>query len=428
MELKLNKMDMKMMTKNLMVFFLAIASVLLLVGTVSALDELANITKIEVDDIGTAAGNDEVSVIAGDTTSVEVYFTALEDASDVRMEVEIDGEKVDVSKKIGPMDLEEGKKYRKVLNLKLPYELKDEVSDDLTLEIKIWNSDYKTELDEDVTLRVQRPSYNAAVMSIESKDSVSAGETILIDAVIKNVGYNYLDDLYVTVEIPETGLKRTTYVGDVVAVECCDDEDECCDEDEEDTVSARFTLEVPYDINPGVYSLQVEARNSDLQVSAAKNLVVENDFASGNLIASTLKRNFDVGETAEYEMVVVNPTDKLKVYRVVVESPEALDLSLRNSVVAVPAGSSKTVKMEASSEESGEYQFTANLFSGEKLMSTVDLNAGVNKNGDSDTSIDNPIVILTIVLAVVFLVLLVVLIVLLGRKPERTEDFGESYY
>lgn len=421
-----------MMTKNLMVFFLAIASVLLLVGTVSALDEVADITKIEVNDIETAAGNDEVSVIAGETTSVEVYFTALEDASDVRIEVEIDGQKIDVSKKIGPMDLEEGQKYRRVLNLKLPYELKDEVSDDLTLDMKIWNSDYRTELDEEILLRVQRPSYNAAVMSIESKDNVVAGETLLIDAVIKNVGYNYLDDLYVTAKIPETGLERTTYVGDVVAVECCDDdgeaEDECCDEDEEDTVSARFTLEVPYDIEPGVYSLQVEARNSDLQVSAGKNLVVENDFASGNLIASTLKRNFDVGETAEYEMVVVNPTDKLKVYRIVVDSPEALDLSLRNSVVAVPAGSSKTVTMEANSEESGEYQFTASLFSGDELMSTVDLNAGVSEDGNSTTSINNPVVILTIVLAVVFLVLLVVLIVLLGRKPERTEDFGESYY
>ena len=40
----------------------------------------------------------------------------------------------------------------------------------------------------------------------------------------------------------------------------------------------------------------------------------------------------------------------------------------------------------------------------------------------------SPIVILTIILAIIFLVLLVVLIVLVTKKPEKAEEFGESYY
>jgi preprotein translocase subunit SecG len=40
----------------------------------------------------------------------------------------------------------------------------------------------------------------------------------------------------------------------------------------------------------------------------------------------------------------------------------------------------------------------------------------------------NPIVVLTVVLAIIFLVLLVVLIVLIGRKPQKSEEYGESYY
>ncbi len=45
-----------------------------------------------------------------------------------------------------------------------------------------------------------------------------------------------------------------------------------------------------------------------------------------------------------------------------------------------------------------------------------------------DASVTSPIVVLTIILAIVFLVLLVVLIVLIGKKPEKVEEFGESYY
>ena len=50
-----------------------------------------------------------------------------------------------------------------------------------------------------------------------------------------------------------------------------------------------------------------------------------------------------------------------------------------------------------------------------------------NVEGKAATA-GNAAVVLTIILAIIFIVLLIVLIVLLTRKPEKTEDFGESYY
>lgn len=409
-----------MKTKNLMVFFLAIVSILLVAGTASA-EELADIDRVKVDGVSNPVDKD-ISVVAGETVNTEVYFTALEDASDVRIEAEVNGHKIDISEKIGPMDLEEGKSYRESLNLRIPYELQDEVSDDLRLELKIWNSEHETEY-EDVSLRVQRPSYNAAVMSIETEDNVAAGDVVDVTSVIKNIGYNYLNDVYVTIKIPELDYEKEKYVGDIVATEC---DERNCDEDAKDTASTRTTFDVPYEAEPGTYNLEVEVRNPDLQVDSTKELVIDNEFASGNLIASSLKKSFNVGETADYELVVANPTDKLKVYRLITDEPQELDLSLRNSAVAVPAGSSKTINLEASSEESGEYEFDVDLLSDEEVMNTVTMKANVE--GEETTQFASPVVVLTIVLAVVFLVLLIVLIVLLGKKPERTEDFGESYY
>ena len=41
-------------------------------------------------------------------------------------------------------DVIAGKTYKKTLSVRVPFELKDEVSEDVTLNVKIWNGEYKT--------------------------------------------------------------------------------------------------------------------------------------------------------------------------------------------------------------------------------------------------------------------------------------------
>ncbi|MAG11041.1 hypothetical protein CMI44_01900 [Candidatus Pacearchaeota archaeon] len=407
-------------TKNILVFFLALASVLLSLTVVSAA-EIADVYSVEVN--GIPALSDEASVTAGETVTVKVYFDALENASDVDIRAEIEGDKVDVEEKDGPFTIESGFSYRKTLTLDVPYELENEVSDDTSLVIKIWNNDHKTE--ETMILRVQRPTYNAEIMSISLRSqTVEAGDTMPIDVVVKNIGYNNLDDLFVTAQIKDLNVKSTIYFGDIVSFECFDEDDEPCDEDDEDISRGKFFLKIPYDAVSGIYTLEVEAENNDLAVIERKQIVVENDFSAGNAIVASMTQNIAVGQDAEYEVLVVNPTNKLKVYRIVPESSNQLSASTSQAVVAVPAGSSKAVMIKARADAEGIHNFNVNVFSGEELVSTVVLSANV-----SGTSFTAPVVVLTIVLAIVFLVLLVVLIILLGKKPEKEqEEFGESYY
>lgn len=411
-----------MYTKNLMVFFLTIASVLILVTTISAATtNLATIDKVEINGIEDT-GNEDIAVEAGDIISIRVTFIANESASDVKLKVEIEGTKVDVSDRTAPFDVEDGERYSKTLKLRVPYELKDEVSDDLALNIKIWNGDYKTEHPE-ITLRVQRPSYNADIMFIDASQNVEAGELYPVDVVLKNIGYNYLDDLYVTAKISALGIERTSYFGDLVALECTNDDGEySCDESDEDSVRGRFYLKIPYDAEAGIYTLEVQVTNEDLTVSEVKQIVINNDFAN-NVIVSSNRETVSANEDAKFELLLVNPTNKLKVYRVVVGSSSGLSTNVENPVVAVPAGSSRTATITASAKSEGEYDFDVSVFSGEKLVSTSTMTANVEGR-----SLASPIVILTIILAIIFIVLLVVLIVLLGKKPEKQEEFGESYY
>jgi hypothetical protein len=403
-----------MNTKRLLVSLCTFAIALFLVATVSATSNIANdgSTSIEVDGMNIAS---HPSVIAGETVNVKVTFTANVSATDVRVKVELEGDKVNEYVVSTSFDVEAGHSYQKILTVKVPFELKDVQSADLDLNVKIWNGDNKNEYSD--TLRVQRPSYNPVVKSISVSQTVVAGKTLPVDFVLKNMGYNDLEDVYVTVSIPELGVKKTAYFGDLVYQKTCTED---CEED--DTVSGRLYVEVPYSAKAGTYDLEVEVTNDDVTSTFAKQVAIENDFTN-NVIVSTSSKTVAVGENAEFTLLLVNPTDSLKIYKVVTGSSSEVTSSTDDAVVAVPAGSSKTVTVTAKAESAGEYKFDVNVFTGEKLTDTVTFSLKAEAK-----SVSNPIVVLTVVLAIIFLVLLIVLIVLLGKKPRKTEEFGESYY
>lgn len=403
------------MEKNPMIFSLvAIASVLIFVATVSA-GPLASNVEVEVEGIDPYSNT--VAVTAGERVLIEVEFDALEDDTEVTVEAELEGEKIDVDAITTPFVVEQGTRHTKLLILTVPYELKDNVSDTLDLNIEIDGEDHKTELAQ-VSLRVQRPSYNADIKSISVSQTAEAGENLPVDIVLKNRGYNDLDDLFVTATIVELGVEKTAYFGDLVAIEVDSDDDD----DDKDTVSGRIYLEVPFDAEAGVYTVEVAVSNEDTDGTAMKQIVIENDFAN-SVIATSSSKTVAAGESAVYDLLIVNPTDKLRVYRVVTESSADIASSTESAVVAIPAGSSKAVKVSATANTDGAYNFNVNIFSGENVAETVTLTLNVQGKSAS-----NPVVLLTVILAIVFLVLLVVLVVLLGKKPSNSEEFGESYY
>ncbi len=403
-----------MNAKKLLVSFLAVMSMLLFVVTVSAATELVTVNSVKVDGISMTSGSTDISVIAGETIAIEVFFESLEDASDVRIEAQLKGSKIDAEIENFVGDLENGKRYREVLSLRVPYELKDEVSDNLLLNIEIFNGDFKTELDDnfgEITLRVQRPAYNAAVMLIQTKNTINSGEFMAIDVVLKNIGYNDLDDTYVTVGIPALGLEKTSFFGDIIAVECDDDFSNLanfgvdferkCNEDNDDTIRGRIHLEVPFDAETGIYTIEVEAKNDDLNVIQTKQIFIENEVPQ-----TVIKSGND--------LIILNPTNVVKVYTVIADSRATVS----NSVVVVPAGSSRTVTVETQTSET----FSVNVLSGDKIIGTVEF-SGIQNDSTPDS-----IVVLIVVLAIIFLVLIIVLLVLLTRKPEKEEEFSESYY
>lgn len=418
-----------MNTKNLMVFFLAIVGALFVVSTVSAADPLASINSVKFDGVYTA-----YTATAGDSVSVEVRFNALENAEDVRVKAELEGKDIDVEAKTSKFVVEADGNYKKTLVLDIPNDVEDKLSEDATLTITIENGDFETEAEYDV--RIQRPSYEADVKMISVDSEVNAGDKVSVDLTLKNTGYGDLDDLYVTVGIPALGVSRTAYLGDLIAVECDEDAtalknygvdiDRKCDEDDEDTLRGVVYLSVPYEAMSGLYTLEVTVENDDMSDTSAKQIFINNDFSAGNVIVASAAKTGAVGADVTYSLHIANPTDSLKFYRVVPESTGDVSTKVDSAVVGVPAGTSKVVTVTANAGSAGEHTFNVNVLEGEKLVSATQLSLATD--GSKITSVSNPVVVLTVVLAIIFVVLLIVLIVLLGKKPEKTEDFGESYY
>lgn len=425
-----------MENKKLIVSLMTIVSLLLVATLISATsDELATNVFVSVDKIN--PDNRAVAVIAGESVEIKVVFESLVNASDIRIEAEIEGDKVDSQTITAPFDVESGFNYKKDLVLKVPSDLEDRLSDDTTLTITIKNKDFETE--QEFELRVQRESYSVDVKSIDTDQNVMAGDVIPVDVVLENVGYNDLDDVFVTVRIPALNVERTGYFNDIVAIECNEDDDDSediidtygvdidrnCNEDDSDTVYGRVFLTIPYGAKTGVYNMEIVVDNEDLHSVQTKQIAVQNEFSSGNVIVSSTSKTVAVGQEASYDILIVNPTNTLKVYRIVTESSTGISSTSKETVVAVPAGSSETVTISAKPSKEGDQTFNVNIFSGEELVKTVTLTANVKGKSVSAT---NPVVILTVILAIIFIVLLVVLIVLISKRPEKSEEFGESYY
>ena len=408
-----------MNTKIFLVSLLALVSVLFLAVTVSAA-EITTTMDVEVDGVVVSAIGTNPAIVAGDTVTVRVEFTSLVNASDVTVEVEIEGDKKDSEARTKSFDVETGSEYARSLKLEVPFDLKDELSGEVTLTVDISGDGDKTQAS--YTLRVQRESFNADIKSIGVPQTVDAGDSFPVDIVLKNNGYNDLDDLYVTARISALGLERSAFFGDLVALECDDsdtaienygvDVDRKCNEDDEDTLNGRIFLTVPYGVEAGVYALEVEVENDDTTSSEVVQVVIDNAFSAGNFIVSG------------NDLLIVNPTNDVVVYRLVPESTSQVSVSLDQSLVAVPAGASKMVTVDARAQTAGTFTYSVNIFdvSG-NLVDSVSFTT-------SDTGRDatSPIVVLTVILAIIFIVLFIVLIVLIGKKPEKAEDFGESYY
>jgi hypothetical protein len=402
-----------MKTTFLVALIALMAVISLVVVSAMSTDELdLNLHQIKVNDIDVTNGS-IVAGEAGEVVPVSIYFTADENASDVQISAWIQGHRSGAAEE-DFRDLISGNDYIGRLSLKLPSDIEPE--EEFTLYVRIESDEGNFE--QSFRVGMQREPYNADVLFVETDNTIKAGSSTPVDIVVKNLGRHDLEDLVVAVSIPELGISKRAYFGDLTPTDECND-----DCNKEDATERRLYLEIPANVKAGVYEMSIQAYNSHTDSLVKKNVAIAGTEQTSSVLVPVTSKGIATGETVTYDLIVTNPGDRLGVYEIIPETVEGLVVTVSQPIVTVQAGDSKTVQVQVTAgNKEGTYAFALDVNSNGQLVQRVSLSANV-----TGKAITSNVTILTIVLAIVFVVLLIVLIVLLTRKPAK-EELEESYY
>lgn len=253
-----------MKTKQILVSSIAMLIAIFAISVVMA--GTIDLASLEVSVYEDTAG--QLVASPSETIPVKVVFVSNEDLEDAKVKVWISGYKDDIEASTSRFDVIAGKTYIKTLDLKVP-NVKDidDLDEDLTLRVELTekNDDYEVEYE----LTVQRDSYEYDLLSVEAPSKADAGEVIAIDVVLKNIGRKQLEDSFVIAKIPELGVYKKVYFGDIAPEDNYDDDD-----DAEDARERRVYLVIPADAESGEYELLVKASNYDATEEVVKSLTI----------------------------------------------------------------------------------------------------------------------------------------------------------
>lgn len=383
---------------------------------------LGTITDVEVNGVDSGSGVN-IASFAGQNLPVEITFKASEDISDVRVKAWISGER-EYAVSSNRFKVFNGSTYNWVVSVSVPFDL--DPRENLKLKVSVESKGESVE--KEVALAAQRESYLVEILDVVIDTEVKAGEMLALDIVLKNRGLEFSEDTFVRARIPTLGVEERAYFGDLSPV----DQGGSNDPEKEDAAERRLFLRIPSTAKPGTYVVELEAYNDDSSTTLTKKVNVVGSGQESRVVSAVKEKSFAVREKGSYSITLVNAGNKLSIYELVVEtSDKNLDVGVEEPIVVVPAGSSRSVKVETSALKAGEYTFAVNVNSDGELVAKESFTANVDGTKAGSTIVaggTNTTVLLTVVLAIVFVVLLVVLIVLLTRKPEKEKEFGESYY
>ncbi len=408
-----------MESKKILVSLVAtLVLALFLISNASADVRITSVTLHDVEVLSGAANAADISSFAGQVVPVKVVFHANSNESDVRIKAWLSGSS-GLTASSERFDLISGKDYVRFLSLQMPSNI--DLNENIQLVVTVESRNDGILGAETIDLTVQRESYVVEILDVNMDTKAVAGDNLALDIVLKNRGMHLAEDTFVKAAIPLLGVEEKSYFGDLSPVDQVSP-------DRADASERMMYLKIPSNAKPGVYAVEIEAYNADSTTTMSKKIAIVGASDESTMVSPATSKTFAAGGSAEYSLILVNSGNKVKIYDVAVEAPTGLTVDVDSPVVAIPAGTSATVKLKASASKVGVYDFTGTVQSSGDLVKRESFVANVEGSKVSAPIAGNTTVLLTVVLAIIFIVLLIVLIVLLTRKPEKTKEFGESYY
>ncbi|MBU2522700.1 MAG: hypothetical protein KKE23_00210 [Nanoarchaeota archaeon] len=390
--------------------------VLLILAVPTALAEMS----VTVDDV--SVWETSLSVEAGDTLPVQVMYVLDENASDVVVEVELSyghGKKTEVS--TNPVDALSGVVYKKNLKLKLADDVETSASGEeysLLVQIKDGKGHVLESAEYDLT--VQRKNDLLEIQRVIVPSVLEAGKTAKMTVVIKNIGSDKQEDVYLKISSTELGLYEEEYAGDIKAM----DEDS-----NEDVTTIDVPLRISKDALKGTYTLTVEVHNDNLDVKTTKTVTVngiQKAADSTDVVAVEKSLDLKQGSTGVYQLHLLNLGNAAQTYSVSIRGLDGwASYDVNPLSVKLNPDSSQLVDLALTVSDkamAGEHTFTVAVESDGKTVKELTLTTNIEK---STWKVDT-MLISVVVLAIVLVALVAVLVK--SRKSEDETEVEESYY
>ena len=368
---------------------------------------------------------DVLQVMNGQSLNVNLRFTAQSAFDDARIMVFLEGyEHSPLVDSTEIFSVVEGKTYLKTLTLNLPndmnsqqdYKLRITGANDLS---GITYKDYTVYLD------TQRNRVDILDLVTTPSSGVEAGQNIIANVRMKNRGQKDQSSVKVIVEIPELGVKESSYISNLNSNEVATSDD--------------MLLFVPEDAAAGEYEVKVTLKfNSgydSVEKTYSMNVFAPKSVEEKNLLVS-FKNNIDIKSGVEtvIKVVIANPNDNSKPISIVPLENTWTDVEVSPSLAMVKAGDSQefTIKVKPKSEIKGEKDLNLIIKEGSKEVNELTVSTYVEANDSQNYSSVSWLNIALAVLLIIAIIILLTLVISIAKRNGKDDDEDisstEEYY
>lgn len=236
----------------------------------------------------------------GTNMEVMVVFIANRDIENVRVRAWISGYREKIEAVTGKFDVFEGLQYSKVLVLSIPSDI--DARDEYTLYVKIETKKDLSGCDEaSIALTMQRTANLLKILSVDlwsskgKSNEFKAGTRVYADVVIKNVGNHLAEDVFVKLSVPELGIERNVYVGDIGSY----------DNNYSDSAKITVPINLPSNAEAKSYEMIVKAYNSEVSTKKVITFKVVKESEVQVPAPATEKEKELVTEAIDWETVLM---------------------------------------------------------------------------------------------------------------------------
>lgn len=399
----------------------AIAIFALLICAVILPSVLADVTDFEVSIKDISEYASPISVEVGETIPIDVTFILDENASDVVIEAELYyGHGKEVTVKSDSIDVLAGTTYIKKLSLKIPSDIDTSSSgEEYTLYVRLKDKQGANIVFSWNPVTVQRQNDLLVIQKI-MKTNAEASKSMLVTVVVKNIGSDRQDDVYVKIVVPELGIVKEERVGDIVSEDM---------DDKDDTATVDVPLLIPEKAADGTYSMTVTAYNDNVKVEKTESIKVKGventKMDASEVVPQIYSQEVEQGKSVTYPITIGNLADSIQSYSVEVSGTDGwASYTMTPLKITLSGNDSEVINVALAANKDamvGQHTFVITVKNDNQVVKQFTLTSNVK---EAKAAID-AMLVSAIVLAVVLLVLIVILVK--SRKTESA-DTEESYY